>query len=114
MAYLVDSDRLIVTDGGGTDAVELVDCKNTKLLTLLNSVPAWNHGVYNPVDKIPFTLKMVAAQMRRPMLLSIIDTNSFKQVGEVAGLPGDSNEGMAIDHAGKKLYVNLTARMRLE
>jgi DNA-binding beta-propeller fold protein YncE len=41
-------------------------------------------------------------------VLSIIDTNSFKQVGEVTGLPGNSNEGMAVDHAGKKLYVNLT------
>jgi len=41
-------------------------------------------------------------------VLSIIDTNGFKTVGEVAGLPGNSNEGMVIDHAGEKLYVNLT------
>jgi DNA-binding beta-propeller fold protein YncE len=33
---------------------------------------------------------------------------SFKHVDDVAGLPGNSNEGMVIDHAGKKLYVNLT------
>jgi DNA-binding beta-propeller fold protein YncE len=41
-------------------------------------------------------------------VLTIIDTKSFKKVGEVAGLPGRSNEGMVIDRAGKKLYVNLT------
>jgi len=41
-------------------------------------------------------------------VLTIIDTRSFKQVGEVAGLPGNSNEGMVIDREGKKLYVNLT------
>jgi DNA-binding beta-propeller fold protein YncE len=40
--------------------------------------------------------------------LTIIDTKSFKKVGEVAALPGNSNEGMVIDHAGKKLFVNLT------
>jgi DNA-binding beta-propeller fold protein YncE len=41
-------------------------------------------------------------------VLTIIDTQSFKQVGEVPGLPGSSNEGMVIDRQGKKLYVNLT------
>ena len=41
-------------------------------------------------------------------MLSIVDTKSFKQVGEVARLPGNSNEGIVIDHEGTKLYVNLT------
>jgi len=40
--------------------------------------------------------------------LAIVDTKTFKVVGEVPGLSGDSNEGMVIDRAGKKLYVNLT------
>jgi DNA-binding beta-propeller fold protein YncE len=40
--------------------------------------------------------------------LTIIDTKSFKKIGEISGLPGNSNEGMVIDHEGKKLYVNLT------
>jgi len=48
-------------------------------------------------------------------VLSIIDTKSFKRVGEVTGLPGHSNEGMVIDHEGKKLYgVTSRAQMRLE
>ncbi len=41
-------------------------------------------------------------------MLTIIETVSLKPVGEIAGLPGDSNEGMVINGAGKKLYVNLT------
>src|SRR5258706_14362522 len=32
MTYLPESDRLIVTDGGDTDAVELVDCKESKII----------------------------------------------------------------------------------
>jgi DNA-binding beta-propeller fold protein YncE len=101
MAYLADSDRLIVTDGGGTDAVELVDCKEYKIIHTFKLGPGVDHGVYNPIDK-SFYVENGGGPGAKTHVLSIIDTNSFKQVGEVAGLPGDSNEGMAIDHAGGK------------
>jgi DNA-binding beta-propeller fold protein YncE len=107
MAYLADSDRLIVTDGGDADAVELVDCKEYKIINSLKLRPGVDHGVYNPVDKY-FYVENGGGPNAKTHVLSIIDTNSFKQVGEVAGLPGDSNEGMVIEHGGKKLYVNLT------
>jgi hypothetical protein len=35
MAFLPESDRLIVTDGGEADAVELVDCKEYKIMGTL-------------------------------------------------------------------------------
>jgi DNA-binding beta-propeller fold protein YncE len=107
MAYLADSDRLIVTDGGDTDAVEMVDCKEYKIIKTLKLGPGVDHGVYNPVDK-NFYVENGGGPDSKTHVLSIIDTNSFKPVGEIAGLPGNSNEGMVIDHAGKKLYVNLT------
>src|ERR1700680_3096360 len=107
MAYLADSNRLIVTDGGDTDAVELVDCKEYKIINTLKLGPGVDHGVYNPVDK-NFYVENGGGPGSKTHVLSIIDTNSFKPVGEIAGLPGDSNEGMVIDHAGEKLYVNLT------
>jgi DNA-binding beta-propeller fold protein YncE len=107
MAYLADSDRLIVTDGGDTDAVELVDCKEYKIINTLKLGPGVDHGVYNPVDK-NFYVENGGGRDSKTHVLTIIDTNSFKSVGEVTGLPGNSNEGMIIDHAGKKLYVNLT------
>jgi hypothetical protein len=34
--------------------------------------------------------------------LSIIDTRSFKHVGDIEGLPGSFNEGMVIDRAGSQ------------
>jgi len=40
-------------------------------------------------------------------VLNIIDTKTFTHVGDIT-LPGNHSEAMAIDHAGKKLYVNLT------
>jgi hypothetical protein len=35
MAYLAESNRLVVTDGGATNAVELVDCKHYKIIKSL-------------------------------------------------------------------------------
>jgi DNA-binding beta-propeller fold protein YncE len=107
MAYLAESNHLIVTDGGNTDAVELVDCKTYKIINTLKLGPGVDHGVYNPVNK-SFYVENGGGPNGKTHVLSIIDTESFKQVGEVTGLPGISNEGMVIDHAGKKLYVNLT------
>jgi DNA-binding beta-propeller fold protein YncE len=107
MAYLAESNRLIVTDGGDTDAVELVDTKNYKIINTLKLGPGVDHGVYNPSNKY-FYVENGGGAEGKTHVLTIIDTKSFKQVGEIAGLPGSSNEGMVIDHAGKKLYVNLT------
>jgi DNA-binding beta-propeller fold protein YncE len=107
MAYLADSNRLIVTDGGDADAVELVDCKNYKIINNLKLGPGVDHGVYNPVNKY-FYVENGGGPDGKTHVLTIIDTESFKQVGEISGLPGNSNEGMVIDRAGKKLYVNLT------
>lgn len=107
MAYLAESDRLIVADGGDSDAVRLVDCKTYKIIDTLKLGPGVDHSAYNPVNKY-FYVENGGGPNAKTHVLTIIDTKSFKQVGEIAGLPGNSNEGMVIDGAGKKLYLNLT------
>jgi DNA-binding beta-propeller fold protein YncE len=107
MAYLRESDRLIVTDGGETDAVQLVDGKEYKIIGTIKLGKGVDHGVYNPQDKC-FYVENGGGEEGKTHVLSIIDTKSFRQVGEIPALPGNSNEGMVIDRAGKKLYVNLT------
>ena len=107
MAFLPESDRLIVTDGGEADAVELVDCKEYKIMGTLKLGSGVDHGVYNPVNKY-FYVENGGGSDSKTHVLSIIDAQSFKQVGEVSGLPGNSNEGLVIDRQGRKLYVNLT------
>ncbi|HWO39811.1 MAG TPA: hypothetical protein VNO32_64400 [Candidatus Acidoferrum sp.] len=107
MAFLPESDRLIVTDGGEADAVELVNCKEYKIMGTLKLGSGVDHGVYNPVNKY-FYVENGGGSDSKTHVLSIIDTQSFKQVGEVSGLPGNSNEGLVIDRQGRKLYVNLT------
>ena len=106
MAYLPESNQLVVTDGGDS-AVHLVDCKKYKIIKTIKLGEGVDHGVLNPVNRL-YYVESGGGSNSPTHVLSIIDTKSFQQVGDVAGLPGNSNEGMAIDRAGKKLYVNLT------
>lgn len=105
MAYLAESNQLVVTDGGSS-AVHLVDCETYKIVKTIPLGKGVDHGVLNPVDKRYYVESGGAGATTH--VLSIIDTKTFKHVGDVAGLPGNSNEGMAVDRAGKTLYVNLT------
>jgi DNA-binding beta-propeller fold protein YncE len=107
MAYLAGSNRLIVADGGDADAVELVDCKEYKIIGRLKLGQGVDHSAYNPVNGY-FYVENGGGADGKTHVLTIIDTKSFKKVGEVPGLPGRSNEGMIVDGAGKRLYVNLT------
>jgi hypothetical protein len=106
MVYLPESNRLVVTDGGDS-SVQLVDCKKYNIIKTIKLGQGVDHGVLNPVNKY-YYVENGGGSSAPTHVLSIIDTKSFKRVGEVAGLPGSSNEGMVIDRAGKKLYVNLT------
>jgi DNA-binding beta-propeller fold protein YncE len=106
MAYLAESDRLVVTEGD-IDSLELVDCKTYKIIKTLKLSKNVDHGVLDPVTKY-FYVESGATPDGKTHVLSIVDTNSFQVVGQIPGLSGDSNEGMVIDAQAKKLYVNLT------
>jgi DNA-binding beta-propeller fold protein YncE len=106
MVYLPESNQLVVTDGDD-NAVQLVDCKQYKITKTIKLKPEVDHGVLNPVTRY-YYVESGGGPNAPTHVLSIIDTKSFEHVGDVEGLPGSSSEGMAIDRAGKKLYVNLT------
>ena len=106
MVYLPESNHLVVTDGGDS-AVQLVDCKQYKIVKTIKLGQGVDHGVLNPVNKY-YYVESGGGSSAPTHVLSIIDTKSFEHIGDVTGLPGSSNEGMVIDRAGKKLYVNLT------
>lgn len=106
MVYLPESNQLVVTDGDNS-AVQLVDCTQYKIIKTIKLSPDVNHGVLNPVNKY-YYVESGGGSNSPTHVLSIIDTKSFRYVGDVEGLPGSSSEGMVIDRAGKKLYVNLT------
>jgi len=106
MVYLPESNELMVTDGGDS-ALRLVDCEKYKIIKTLKLGGGVDHAVLNPVTDY-YYVENGGGDNAATHVLSIIDAKSFKQIGDIAGLPGGSNEGMVIDRAGKKLYVNLT------
>ena len=105
--YLAGPNSLIVTEGDEeSGAVDLVSASNYKILDKIMLPTNVDGGVFNPVNKYYYVESGAQGQDAKTHLLSIIDTQSFKRIGDIA-LPGTKSEAMAIDHSGRKLYVNL-------
>jgi DNA-binding beta-propeller fold protein YncE len=105
--YLPGPNSLIVTEGDEeSGAADLVNGSNYKILDKIKLPTDVDGGVYNPVNKNYYVESGGQGQDAKTHLLSIIDTQSFKRIGDIT-LPGTKSEAMAIDHAGAKLYVNL-------
>jgi DNA-binding beta-propeller fold protein YncE len=65
-------------------------------------------AVFNPVNQYYYVESGSDEPGAKTHALNIIDTKTFKHIGDIM-LPGSHSEAMAIDKAGKKMYVNLTA-----
>jgi DNA-binding beta-propeller fold protein YncE len=105
--YLTGPNSLIVTEGDEeSGAVDLVNGSNYKILDKIKLPTDVDGGVFNPVNKYYYVESGGQGQDAKTHLLSIIDTQSFKRIGDIT-LPGTKSEAMAIDQAGAKLYVNL-------
>src|SRR5258708_26618449 len=102
MVYLPESNQLVVTDGDDS-AVHLVDCTQYKIVKTIKLSPDVDQGVFNPVNQY-YYVESGGGSNAPTHALSIIDTKSFKHVGDVEGLPGSSSEGMGIDRTGQKIH----------
>ncbi len=108
LLYLSDSDRLIVTDGNDDlGAVELVSGTDYKILDKIKLPNDVDGAVYNPVNKYYYVESGSDEPGSKTHVLNIIDTQKFKHIADIT-LPCSHSEAMAIDRAGKKLYVNLS------
>ncbi len=105
--FLPDTNKLIVTDGDDFGMVELVSGENYKILSTIKLPPGVDGAVFNPVNQYYYVESGSDDEGVKTHVLNIIDTKTFKLVGDIT-LPGNHSEAMAIDQAGKKLYVNLT------
>ena len=104
IVYLPDSNKLIVTDGDDFGRVALVNGENYQITDTIKLPEGVDGAVFNPVNKYYY----VESGGKSEHQLNIIDTKTFKHVGDIT-LPGNHSEAMVIDRAGKKMYVNLTA-----
>jgi DNA-binding beta-propeller fold protein YncE len=105
--YLPGPNSLMVTEGDAqSGAVNLVSASEYKILDKIKLPTDVDGGVYNPANKYYYVESGGQGQDAKTHLLSIIDTKSFKHIGDIT-LPGTKSEAMAIDHSGRKLYVNL-------
>jgi hypothetical protein len=105
--FLPDVNQLIVTDGDDFGMVELVSGEDYKILSTIKLPPGVDGAVFNPVNQYYYVESGSDEPGAKTHALNIIDTKTFKHIGDII-LPGSHSEAMAIDKAGKKMYVNLT------
>src|SRR5258707_12873022 len=91
MAYLAESNRLIVADGGDTNAVELVDCKDYKIIDTLKLGQGVDHSAYNPLNG-HFYVENGGGPETKNHGATIIYTKYFKKNREGSRVPRRSHE----------------------
>src|SRR3984893_7386170 len=102
-----DSNTLVVADGGADSSVKLVDGKTYQIIDSIKLPPGVDSAEYNPVTKEYYVENRGPDSSANTHMISIIDAVNFKHTGDMT-LPGRRSEAMAIDRAGKKMYLNLT------
>ena len=106
--YVPESDKLIVADGDDDfGKAEIVDGKTYKIINTIKLPNGADGAVYNPTNHRYYIETGSDKETDKTHAISMIDTQKLEHVGDLT-FPGNHSEGMAIDQAGKKLYVNLT------
>jgi DNA-binding beta-propeller fold protein YncE len=106
MVFLPDQNKLIVTDGDDFGMVELVSGENYQILDKIKLPDGVDSAVFNPVNQYYYVASGSDEPSLKTHVLSIIDTKTFKHVGDIT-LPGNNSEAMAIAKDGKTMYVSL-------
>jgi len=106
-AVVLEDSNIIVTDGDDFGRVALVNGKDYKIMSTIKLPNGVDGAVFNPVNQYYYVESGSDDPAAKTHVINIIDTKSFKLVGDIT-LPGSHSEAMAIDHAGKKMYINLT------
>ncbi len=106
-AVVLSDSNIIVTDGDDFGRVALVNGKDYKIMNTIKLPNGVDGAVFNPVNQYYYVESGSDDAGAKTHVINIIDTKAFKLVGEIT-LPGSHSEAMAIDQAGKKMYINLT------
>ena len=105
-AVVLSDGNIIVTDGDDFGRVALVNGKDYKIMNFIKLPNGVDGAGFNPVNQYYYVESGSDDAGAKTHAINIIDTKTFKLVGEIT-LPGNHSEAMAIDQAGKKMYINL-------
>src|ERR1700733_10969046 len=106
-AVVLDDSNIIVTDGDDFGRVALVNGKDYSIMRSIKLPNGVDGAGFNPVNQYYYVESGSDDEGAKTHEINIIDTKAFKLVGSIT-LPGNHSEAMAIDRAGKKMYINLT------
>ena len=106
-AVVLSDSNIIVTDGDGFGRVALVNGTDYKIMRTIKLPNGVDGAVFNPGDQYYYVESGSDDEGAKTHVINIIDTKTFKLAGQIT-LPGNHSEAMAIDKAGKKMYINLT------
>ncbi len=105
-AVVLSDGNIIVTDGDGFGSVALINGKDYTTMSTIKLPNGVDGAVFNPVNQYYYVESGSDEPTAKTHVINIIDSKAFKLVGEIT-LPGNHSEAMAIDKAGKKMYINL-------
>jgi DNA-binding beta-propeller fold protein YncE len=107
IVYLPDSNQLIVTVGNaGLGMCKLVSGNTYEITDTMKLPPGADNAVFDPATQYCYVESRSPDSGTDHNLLNIIDTRTFKLIGEIS-LPGKVSQAMAIGNSAKKLFINL-------
>jgi len=107
-----DLNRLYVTDGQ-PGALKIYDGKTYRLLKSITLLTHTDSVKYDPATKYLYIVTGGKQAHQSHTMIAVVDTTSEKLLGEIP-VDGDAVEAMAIESNGARLYVNNTARNRVD
>ena len=107
IVYLPHSNQLIVTVGNaGLGICKLVSGNTYEITDTMKLPPGADNAVFDPSNQYCYVESRSPEPGADRNLLNIIDTRTFKLIGEIT-LPGKVSQAMEIRHSDKKLFINL-------
>ena len=110
--YREDLDRIYVTDGD-PGAVKVFDGKTYSLLKSIKLLAHTDSITYDAASKYLYIVTGGKQAQQAVSKIAVIDTTSESLVGEIE-IEGDALEAMAMETRTAKLYVNNTAKNRVD
>jgi DNA-binding beta-propeller fold protein YncE len=110
--YRSDLSRIYVTDGD-PGSVKIFDGKTYKLSRVIPLLAHTDSISYDPSTKYLYVITGGKQAQQEVSEIAVIDTTSEKVVGRIH-IEGDALEAMVMESRGPRLYVNNTAKNRID